>query len=532
MTTANHPLTVKNLMEASARGGSTTSTIINTNVNTDFIDNSDTDVEEGLRLGRCVDQCHTPLIYLGTRDASVDSVDSNSTMSTIKLPGSEEVSRGMLEAPPNLVRKKSGELVKSSMKLNGLPRLISTSQISSGKSVRFASRLTNVKMFDGRELPSVVSTNENTPVHSPQNVDDDYFGSKGYFHWGWDDDEISDITSDTSSDDENILNGPPRVKYDIAYTDLKPAKNIYDKQDLACYLQSVKLTSDRTTLTGLIMVKNLAFEKHLSIKLSPDNWNSCLILNNVNYSKSFASIGFDQFKFQIPLTNMPRSINLEIVIKYEVLGSTFWDNNKGHNYHINLKPFVESSNTIKNYNYDFKSLAPECDELVNKLLKFKYEDDLSIKHDLYNDDDLNPKQILNNNPTKNKSEFHNRYNINDELDKPRSYPPIDPTIENKIRQVRPALKSSFSTSDILNVKPTRYSQSFKSKQKINQSTTSVNDTQFNSKSYSDLLQAYCFYNGDNNENSDRTAAPATFTNPSYISSPASTFNSLSDSIHL
>lgn len=479
--------------------------------------------------------------------------DTESSLSTIKMGGkvsgssegkdSVKEDGKRIDERPGLLRKKSGELIKSSLKLSGLSRSLSASQLGS-KSVRFATRLANVKMFDGQQSPSTVSTAENTPMSSPQALDD--FNSKGYFDLKWEDDEVSDITSDTSSDEEIHFHSP--ATYRIAHLDFRPPRNIYDKQDMPCYLQSIKLSPEKTALVGLIMVKNLAFEKRLSIKLTFNAWRSVLIINNISYSKSFSSINFDQFKFVIPLEHMPKQLDLQFVIKYEVGGNSFWDNNNLKNYHISLQPFETASNT-KLHNSSFKNTVTQFDELVTKLVNYR-KADCALDGDIINNDEY----VYSKKPfsSKAKSDFHNRYNINDNLSEPRSNPHeprsnpfisstptinIEPPSNSSSSSggavpTRPPLKMSYSTSDISNVKP-KYSKSYKSKQSVPQENDSTN---FNSQFYTNLLQSYCFYNGDKSTSSPSSNSSSTphfnSTNTIPHASTASTLQSYSDSIYI
>lgn len=343
------------------------------------------------------------------------------SLSTIKLtPPSDDC---------GLLRKKLGELVKSSLKLPNLARSVSSpGMLSPNKSVRFASRLANVKMFDGNDSPSTVATAENTPLGSPHHEEMD-----SYFQLNWNDEE-------TSSEEENDVVHPYQmISSDVTGGDKNKVVN----------LKEVYLVEDE--LIGKIMVENIAFEKKISIKLTFNNWKTKIIINNhINFVKSINN--FDEFEFKIDLSNLPCHINLEMVVKYEVNNQVYWDNNFNQNYHIKLS-------TNQNYNNN------QFDDLINKLNDYKNNHELDYK-------------LANTNP---KSELHHRYNLSNELNTPRS--PLS--------------------------RPLKYSNSYKSKQ----STT----TSFNSKSYSDLLQSYCFY-GAPEKNS--------------FNSTASTFHSLSDSIHI
>lgn len=250
--------------------------------------------------------------------------------------------------------------------------------------------------------------------------------------------------------------------------------------------------------------------------------------------QSFRQGNFDQFKFSMPLSSYKNIINIEMVIKYEVgyPSQIYWDNNNGLNYHLTIKALPS---TISR-----KNSVPEFEDLVNRLVNMKreskkYEDDL---------DDQDDSDTLSITPRL-KSSF-NRYNFNNsEQELPK----------------RPALKTSFSNSDVGNVKP-RYSNSYKARQQkgLDNDSTSSNvshisasstnlalsqDTNFNSKSYSDLIASMCFYQGDSTTPKSNSSSSSTNLHckieqePSFQNIPigsrlssASTFHSFSDSIHI
>lgn len=458
---------------------------------------------------------------------STDSVATDSTSSTIKLPTistvgkKEEVvkatspnaSTTSLNLPYPLIRKKTGELVKSSLRLSALGRSASSPQLIPNKSVRFASRLANVRMFDGTDSPSTVSTADNTPMGSPI-PSNDRKPRTSYFEWNSEDEEdASDITSD-----EDSASSTPN-KYAIESSDVKRAYS-FNKANLPIYLQSLELNTSKDELVGFVVVENLAFEKHISVKFTLNGWKSSMTLNNVKFFNSLSNCNSDRFRFTLPLHGLSNYLNIELVLKYEVNGATYWDNNNSSNYKIKLKPFVSGS---QNANSLFGREDSKFDELVSRLSNYKYSSFADVDDQEYL---LSRPRPLS--PTKGKSEFHKRYNFGQELD-------ADPFIAKEkpasfvASTLRPPLKQSLSTSDIITVKP-KYSQSYKSKQ---QKETSKNNaptftqTTFNSKSYSDLLLTYCFYNGEKSKKLESLC-----TTSAYISSPASTFHSLSDSIHI
>ncbi|KAK6460968.1 regulatory subunit for phosphoprotein phosphatase type 1 [Scheffersomyces coipomensis] len=551
---------------------------------------------------------------------STDSLNSQSSVSTIKLSPSPSLTiykplqkqyqshqqiHHTLDVPkivPPLVRKKSGELVKSSLKLPSLlPKALSTSQLNRSKSVRFASRLTNIKMFDGMESPSTVSTSDNTPIHSPQFMDefddlqDEYtlqsslppLSMKGqrhhnshrhkrsdYFQWYG-----NDLASDTSSDEDDWSIHPTTIprsnsasaasynpqsqsntntgnkkEYKIVYNNL-PSMHPYNQP---VYVASISLIKEfgKSFLFGLINVENMGFEKNLMIKLSMNNWLSNIIFNNgltTSFNKSINS-NTDQFKFKILLddligeeqapTDKNGNINIQMCIKYTVNNhQVYWDSNNGANYQIHLAPMLSG---IQSYTYKPSTPSQKANQqqVQKQVQKQEYQElVLKLKAIEFEPETTNQSQPV--------ASFSLKYNFTDHDS-----------------NVRPSLKHSYSASDI---PQSRYSQAYKSKhQQQSQPSSNLNSvssarplsTDFSSLSYTDIINKFCFSNGEStitsgtvNASAATTAVPlSTTTTPSIpfhqplpikiappnestnslscSPTPASTFHSFSDSIHI
>lgn len=256
-----------------------------------------------------------------TRKSSHD-ISSNGVSQNSHLP---------ILGPSPLHERRPLRKLKSSLKLPGLQKSFLTSQLSPSKLVRFASRLENVKTFHGRDSPLAVSLTS-SPVGLPSHVDfdlDDYFSARG--HWadfGLDNDSDSCLDSE---DSDTFSNFTKDRTYKISSSNFSAAHSIYDKTD-SVYLQLAVVGADKKLLVLLVMCRNLAFEKKLSVKLTFNNWHSCLILNNASYVKSFPSVNYDCFKVVLPLVRLPSAVAAQFCIKYSVDGQDFWDNNGGQNY--------------------------------------------------------------------------------------------------------------------------------------------------------------------------------------------------------
>lgn len=458
---------------------------------------------------------------------SVSTSDSESEVAS-KMPKSSSQSKDdcALVHPHPLLRKKSGELIKSSLRLSALSKSASSSALlSPSKSVRFASRLANIKMFDGADSPSVVSTTENSPAGTPPGKQSH---GEGYFDLRWDDDS----DSNSVTDEEGAVTPPGPSKYKWEWANFRLVTNLYSPGNAPIYLLSLMLSQDATQLNGLLMVKNLAFEKAINIKLTFDEWQSKLILNNVTYVRSFAATNYDQFRFSIPLQNLPSTVNIEFVFKYDVADQTYWDNNMLRNYKLKL---VRHKPQSKSFNYNFPSQSlPQFDELVSKLNLYQS----TAKANLDDGNYVYTRPSL----TKARSDLHSRYDFNTELSKPRgsngsaekvAAPPA-PMFQSYLSlsvPARPPLKHSFSSSDIPE-KP-KYSKSYMARKNTAKvtppQTTQEEPTKFNSQSYTNLLEKYCFFGGSEQQGAPLVSAPL---GGSKIDSPATTFHLLSDSIHI
>jgi hypothetical protein len=102
------------------------------------------------------------------------------------------------------------------------------------------------------------------------------------------------------------------------------------------------------TLCGSILVKNIAYEKNVTIRYSLDQWQSFHDINaqwkcsEEEFLLGGPSLekGLDRFEFKVDLSQeMKRDVTphiLQFAVCYQVNGETHWDNNQNKNYHIQL----------------------------------------------------------------------------------------------------------------------------------------------------------------------------------------------------
>lgn len=90
-------------------------------------------------------------------------------------------------------------------------------------------------------------------------------------------------------------------------------------------------------LSGTVKVRNLCFDKSVSLRITFDSWRSfqdipCLYLNNV-----YGCPDTDTFSFSVLVPEyLEPSNRVEFCIQYKTPDQTFWDNNHGNNYSLGV----------------------------------------------------------------------------------------------------------------------------------------------------------------------------------------------------
>ncbi|ORX94570.1 hypothetical protein K493DRAFT_315426 [Basidiobolus meristosporus CBS 931.73] len=212
---------------------------------------------------------------------------------------------------PQLLRKKSGEVVKSALKgkENDRPKSLPTSPT---KFVHFDAQLEYIKLFMKGEKPQTIS-NPGSDDEDGTSSDDDYYDQ---------DDEVSLSI--------RLPNFPP------------PIFPGYNSKIVS--VQDISLSEDKLDVIGTIQVANLAYRKHVAVRYTFDFWQTVEEVS-ADFKQSSAHdhenyVGVDKFDFSI---NIEERISLKLgspkktmffAVKYQVNGEEFWDNNDGMNYHV------------------------------------------------------------------------------------------------------------------------------------------------------------------------------------------------------
>ncbi|KAA8892576.1 putative phosphatase regulatory subunit-domain-containing protein [Sphaerosporella brunnea] len=213
-------------------------------------------------------------------------------------------------APP-MVRKKSGEVVKSSLKSPSRSRPCSVpSTPTFPKNVHFDQTIEHVRHFLHSEKPSAVSVGS-SPVEGVYDAESEY-------PFGYDDEPQWEI---------GLPNFP---------------KDTESRKCLPVRLEKLCLSTDKKNLIGTVAVANLAFQKSVVSRFTFDYWQTVSEVTaefSSDVRRREREDGIDRFVFKIKLAeqaNLEKKI-LFFCIRYNTNGQEFWDNNNGVNFQVDFR---------------------------------------------------------------------------------------------------------------------------------------------------------------------------------------------------
>lgn len=240
--------------------------------------------------------------------------------------------------PGKLIRKKSGEILKSALKYGGplsangtplttpvegekgspRPRFESKScptTPSCPKYVHFDAQLERVKLFLHDQKPLVVSRDASPTAG-------DYTTSEGEEY------------PFPSTDEEKDVKKSLQIRLPNFPTSHAP--------DSQLYLESLFLDDERKHLKGVVLCKNLAFQKWVAVRFTVDWWQTTSEVS-ATYKESIKGGAFDRFSFSIRLADFSSRIEektLFLAIRYTTDGREIWDSNGGQNYQVIFEKVV------------------------------------------------------------------------------------------------------------------------------------------------------------------------------------------------
>ncbi|KAK9894414.1 carbohydrate-binding module family 21 protein [Cystobasidium minutum MCA 4210] len=224
--------------------------------------------------------------------------------------------------PTPMLRKKSGELVKSSMKHDSRAKSAPTTP-TGPKAVHFDEQLERVKHFLAQQKPTAVSR------------------------------DGSPVETETEDDSEaNAFPFPPMTTSIPAQITLVlpdfPKNMLPDLGSRDLCLESLEIAADSKSLKGTALLRNLAFEKRLSIRFTFDDWQTVSEVTG-EWQATLNGGQIDRWSFRIKLDDMLARIEdkkLYLALKYTVAGREIWDSNEGRNYKAEFKKQAARSQAV------------------------------------------------------------------------------------------------------------------------------------------------------------------------------------------
>lgn len=270
----------------------------------------------------------------GATDSATSNNSTDLLLTFVLSEGERKQDLHMEESPS----PKSTKTLKLLMKLHPLTRSNLMPHLLRKKSVTFPlSGLEDVVFFRKHDTPLSVST----VPSSDDDLEEDLLNNQGF-------DDILTHTTGKHLDTfgSGFFVAPPvptfwRVSGLNMESMLVSQKRFFSDSDEKVVGTSsavqLKAVTVKRLLLGGVLVKNLAFEKLVSVRYTDDGWDSFRETKAL-YVKSLDPT-LDKFQFEIDLDSLKPDVfrtDLEFCVKYSVGNETYWDSNEGHNYNVHL----------------------------------------------------------------------------------------------------------------------------------------------------------------------------------------------------
>lgn len=266
----------------------------------------------------------TETVFLDFRNNPNDqsAPETPTTGSDDEMSEDEEA---MIRRKPQMLRKKSGELVRPALRPSSARRRPSSmpGTPTFSKAVHFDSHLEHVRHFLQVDRPLAVSAGS-SPVEA--------YESDSEFPFGHDEDSNN--------------RGPP-FEWEIVISNFPPMTP--QRAAMPIRVERVFLSADNKNLIGTVAVTNLAFNKMVVARFTLDYWKTTSEVvaeynNDIRQPKH--NDGCDRFNFNIKLADQA---NLEaktmfFCVKYCVNGVEYWDNNNSTNFQIDFRKKAKPQN--------------------------------------------------------------------------------------------------------------------------------------------------------------------------------------------
>ncbi|CDW56956.1 Protein phosphatase 1 regulatory subunit 3, partial [Trichuris trichiura] len=151
---------------------------------------------------------------------------------------------------------------------------------------------------------------------------------------------------DGSPDRMSSPKGTWRVEFPQPASDYSKFRSKICTRNVA--LENVLIDNERGRVSGIIKVKNVAFEKEVFVRFSLDDWLT-FYDRPAHYLRS-AGGDFDTFQFDIDLssTDDEKCSKIEFCICYRTNGVEYWDNNDGKNFELSSEKLRKGRSEVRN----------------------------------------------------------------------------------------------------------------------------------------------------------------------------------------
>ncbi|EIW71697.1 hypothetical protein TREMEDRAFT_73389 [Tremella mesenterica DSM 1558] len=279
----------------------------------------------------------------------------------------------LLRPTSNMIRKKSGEVVKSSLKQRSASTPDLTRQIPSeppspdgsvrqfgeerSKSVRFAGGddaedgvLENVVVFLREQKvtainrtpgePGTGASDRDTDRDTDRETENDLDTDTDFVEFRTRRNEAARAIDEAHSIQLDGGSRVPRLR-----TDFGPeTKELLKGENVI--LERVELVTGPgpLQLRGTALVRNVAFQKWVAVRFTMDHWQttsevSCTHVTHIPSATTYDE-GWDRFSFVIKLEDYRRKLDerqLILCVRFSVDGEEWWDSNDGMNYSFTFK---------------------------------------------------------------------------------------------------------------------------------------------------------------------------------------------------
>ncbi|GLB35529.1 putative starch/carbohydrate-binding module (family 53) [Lyophyllum shimeji] len=230
------------------------------------------------------------------------------------------------QSQPRLIRKKSGQLVKSSLKSSKSLSVVTSAStcgtLASSKSepntpsahakaVHFDAQLEHVKLFLAEQKPLAVSR-DGSPTEDTSGTDTDFPS----FVFGQD----TNMKAQAQQQRRNLVMHTPNVPR-------------HRNLNADVVLESLALAPEALSILGHVRVRNIAYAKSVVARFTFDAWQTTSEVS-ARYASS-PSPEVDVFVFTIRINDMVSRIEgkrMWLAVKYVVGEREMWDNNAGRDY--------------------------------------------------------------------------------------------------------------------------------------------------------------------------------------------------------